>query len=113
MSEEKKYKIDKSQTVVNILSNGYKLERSLFLHGKKIGVYNKKSVGFDISPRKRLEDELRQMGVLGETVCSYDEGFISGVLSLYSGKPYTAVEVDCWATGDRVCRFCAEVKEQP
>ena len=32
----------KSQTVVNILSNGYKLERSLFLHGKKIGVYNKK-----------------------------------------------------------------------
>ena len=26
----------KSQTVVNILSNGYKLERSLFLHGKKI-----------------------------------------------------------------------------
>ena len=51
--------------------------------------------------------------VLGETVCNYDEGFLSGVLSVYSGKPYTAVEVDCWATGDRVCRFCAEVKEQP
>ena len=50
--------------------------------------------------------------VLGETVCNYDEGFLSGVLSLYSGKPYTAVEVDCWATGDRVCRFCAEVKEK-
>ena len=27
----------KSQTVVNILSNGYKLERSLFLHEKKSG----------------------------------------------------------------------------
>ncbi len=51
--------------------------------------------------------------VLGETVCNYDEGFISGVLSLYSGKPYTVVEVDCWSTGDRVCRFHAEVKEQP
>lgn len=49
--------------------------------------------------------------VLGETVCNYDEGFISGILSLYSGKPYTAVEVDCWATGDRVCRFRAEVSE--
>ncbi len=49
--------------------------------------------------------------VLGETVCNYDEGFISGILSLYSGKPYTAVEVDCWATGDRVCRFRAEVKD--
>ena len=43
--------------------------------------------------------------VLGETVCNYDEGFIAGILSTYTGKLYTAVEVDCWATGDRVCRF--------
>ena len=48
--------------------------------------------------------------VLGETVCNYDEGFISGILSFYSGKEYQAVEVDCWATGDRVCRFRAEVE---
>lgn len=48
--------------------------------------------------------------VLGETVCNYDEGFISGILSVYSGKVYTAVEVDCWATGDRVCRFHANVE---
>ena len=47
--------------------------------------------------------------LLGETVCNYDEGFISGILSTYTGKPYMAVEVDCWATGDRVCRFCAEI----
>ncbi len=50
--------------------------------------------------------------VLGETVCNYDEGFISGVLSLYSGKPYQAVEIDCWATGDRVCRFRATVSNE-
>lgn len=49
--------------------------------------------------------------VLGETVCNYDEGFISGILSVYSGKLYTAIEVDCWATGDRVCRFHANVNE--
>lgn len=49
--------------------------------------------------------------VLGETVCNYDEGFIAGILSTYSGKLYTAVEVDCWATGDRVCRFHADVEE--
>lgn len=48
--------------------------------------------------------------VLGETVCNYDEGFISGILSLYSGKEYEAIEVDCWATGDRVCRFHADVR---
>lgn len=49
--------------------------------------------------------------VLGETVCNYDEGFIAGILSVYSGKQYTAIEVDCWATGDRVCRFQANVEE--
>ena len=47
--------------------------------------------------------------VLGETVCNYDEGFISGILSVYTGKPYSAIEIDCWATGNRVCRFCADV----
>lgn len=49
--------------------------------------------------------------VLGETVCNYDEGFIAGILSVYSGKQYTAIEVDCWARGDRVCRFQANVEE--
>lgn len=55
-----------------------------------------------------IKDELP---VLGETVCNYDEGFISGILSLYSGKEYVAVETDCWATGGRVCRFQADVRE--
>ena len=43
--------------------------------------------------------------VYGTTVCDYDEGFIAGVLHAYTGKQFTAVEVDCWATGDRTCRF--------
>jgi len=49
--------------------------------------------------------------LLGETVCNYDEGFLSGILTTYTGKPYTAVETDCWATGDRVCRFRVEISE--
>jgi predicted hydrocarbon binding protein len=40
-----------------------------------------------------------------ETVCFYDEGFISGILETYTGKKYDVREVDCWANGDRVCRF--------
>lgn len=43
--------------------------------------------------------------VSGETVCQYDEGFIAGILKAYSGKEFHVKEVDCWATGDRVCRF--------
>jgi uncharacterized protein len=43
--------------------------------------------------------------VTGSTVCEYDEGFISGLLHAYTGRGFGATEVDCWATGDRTCRF--------
>lgn len=43
--------------------------------------------------------------VSGNTVCEYDEGFIAGLMEAYSGKPFNALEVDCWATGERTCRF--------
>ena len=49
--------------------------------------------------------------ITGETVCDYDEGFISGILNVYTGKQYNVREIDCWANGDRVCRFqCTVVK---
>lgn len=50
--------------------------------------------------------------ILGETVCNYDEGFISGILTAYTGTVFTAIEVDCWATGDRVCRFQVDSEEE-
>jgi hypothetical protein len=37
-----------------------------------------------------------------------DEGFISGLLSEYTGKNFSAKEIDCWCSGDRVCRFEAK-----
>ena len=43
-----------------------------------------------------------------ETICTYDEGFISGLLAQYTGKDFAAKEIDCWCSGDRVCRFKAE-----
>ena len=45
--------------------------------------------------------------ITNESVCVYDEGFISGILEAYTGKKYDVRETDCWATGDRVCRFRA------
>jgi uncharacterized protein len=46
-----------------------------------------------------------------EVVCQYDEGFIAGIFEAYTGKPFSVKEIDCWASGDRVCRFDArEVK---
>lgn len=43
--------------------------------------------------------------VTDEQVCNYDEGFIAGILKAYTGKDFDVKEVDCWASGDRVCRF--------
>ncbi len=50
--------------------------------------------------------------VSDETVCDYDEGFIAGILEIYTGKPFIVKEIDCWATGDRVCRFFARPEDE-
>ena len=49
--------------------------------------------------------------VTNETVCSYDEGFIAGILKAYTGKDYTVREIDCWANGERLCRFKGTVEK--
>lgn len=41
-----------------------------------------------------------------EVICKYDEGFISAILETYTKHVYDVKEVDCWANGARVCRFC-------
>jgi hypothetical protein len=46
---------------------------------------------------------------LGYQICTYDEGFISGLLESFTGSAFKVKEVDCWCTGDRTCRFTAEL----
>jgi len=43
--------------------------------------------------------------IFGATVCDYDEGFLTGIFNEYLGREFSAKEIDCWATGDRTCRF--------
>jgi len=45
---------------------------------------------------------------LGYEICTYDEGFISGLLEGFTGCAFRVKEIDCWCTGDRTCRFTAE-----
>jgi predicted hydrocarbon binding protein len=42
-------------------------------------------------------------------ICVYDEGFIAGLLESFTGERFSVKEVDCWCTGDRTCRFVAEI----
>ncbi|MCL2670267.1 MAG: 4-vinyl reductase [Syntrophaceae bacterium] len=48
--------------------------------------------------------------ITDERVCTYDEGFIAGILKAYTGKDYKVLEVDCWASGNRTCRFEGRLK---
>ena len=42
-------------------------------------------------------------------VCVYDEGFIAALMESFTGRKFKVKELDCWCTGDRTCRFKAEV----
>jgi len=53
----------------------------------------------------------KSLPITDETVCYYDEGFIAGILDSYTGKKYTVREIDCWESGDRICRFRATVSK--
>jgi predicted hydrocarbon binding protein len=46
--------------------------------------------------------------VCDEEICTYDEGFIAGLLSAYTKREFMVKEIDCWCSGDRVCRFDAK-----
>ncbi len=48
--------------------------------------------------------------VSDESICTYDEGFIAGILNAYTGNEFDVKEVDCWATGERICRVRAMLK---
>jgi predicted hydrocarbon binding protein len=45
------------------------------------------------------------------SVCTYDEGFIAGLMECFSGQKFRVKEVDCWCMGDRTCRFSVDRTE--
>jgi hypothetical protein len=44
----------------------------------------------------------------GFGICTYDEGFIAGLMESFTGVPFMVKEIDCWCTGDRTCRFAVD-----
>jgi uncharacterized protein len=46
---------------------------------------------------------------IGYGVCTFDEGFISGILEEYTGRRCQVKEIDCWCTGERTCRFTVKI----
>jgi uncharacterized protein len=57
-----------------------------------------------------VEEDLDCSGlpVCGEQICTYDEGFLAGLFSSFTGRSFHVKEIDCWCSGERVCRFVAK-----
>jgi len=78
------------------------------IHSLKIGIlrleqFNEETGSMVLTVAQDLD--CSGLPITNETVCFYDEGFIAGILEAFTGKKYDVREVDCWASGDRVCRF--------
>ena len=52
----------------------------------------------------------------GEQICTYDEGFISGLLSAHTGRSFLVKEIDCWCSvspGGLKCTTPGRVQNRP
>lgn len=112
---------------------GSKLANSLLYHSGKSMAHN----NFTISSIEQLLDHLSElmvgkikivyqddkkiiidedecavcsgMPVIGEALCSFEAGFISGGLSTIFNKDVKVTETKCWGLGDEICRFEADL----
>ncbi|MFC1511985.1 V4R domain-containing protein [Candidatus Latescibacterota bacterium] len=74
----------------------------------QIGILTIEKVDFDsMEMTISMAEDLDCSGlpISNETICSYDEGFIKGILDEYTQREYHVKEIECWGTGSRTCRF--------
>ena len=88
--------------------NGFIANLQKTLHELRIGILRIEEFNADTGEIVLTVDQdldCSGLPITNENVCSYDEGFIAGILEVYTGKKYQVREVDCWASGARTCRF--------
>ncbi len=95
--------------------NGFIAQLQQVLKDLKIGILrveNFNPSNGDITLTVGEDLDCSGLPITGEVVCTYDEGFISGILETYTGTKYDVKEIDCWSSGDRVCRFRGAVEHE-
>ncbi len=78
------------------------------LRDLKIGILRVEKVNMDsLELTLTVAEDLDCSGMpmIDEEICVYDEGFIAGMLLEQTGIHFSVNEIDCWCSGDRVCRF--------
>lgn len=97
----------------NVLDTSLPLDRFFLELGRKleewkIGILKIEDIAPDtLEMTLTVAEDLDCSGlpVCHQTLCDYDEGFLAGILSSYTGQEFQVEEISCWALGDRICRF--------
>lgn len=98
--------ITRKDSFPDFVSNLQELLKDLRVGILRVEKANFEKLAFTLTVAEDLD--CSGLPVCDETICTYDEGFIGGLLSAHTGKEFSVKEIDCWCSGDRVCRFEAK-----
>lgn len=101
--------MDKSLSVTKFLAQLTEKLLELSIGILRVEKFNPDTLSFVVTISEDID--CSGLPISGYSVCDYDEGFIEGVFSTYTGKDFFVKEVDCWCTGERTCRFAIDVKK--
>jgi len=101
--------LDLSVDFDTFIANLYKAFLELKIGILRVESFNENTMEIVLTIAQDLD--CSGLPISDETVCTYDEGVIAGILQLYTGRTYLVREIDCWANGNRICRFKGSVIE--
>jgi len=101
--------LDLSVDFDTFIANLYKAFLELKIGILRVESFNENTMEIILTIAQDLD--CSGLPISDETVCTYDEGVIAGILQLYTGRTYLVREIDCWANGNRICRFKGSVIE--
>jgi predicted hydrocarbon binding protein len=95
--------VTKKDSLNDYITNLQNLLKELKIGILKVESADREKLTFTIAVAEDLD--CSGLPICDEEICTFDEGFISGLLSEFSGRKFITKEVDCWCSGGRVCRF--------
>ena len=99
--------ITKKDSFEEFIDNLQELLRDLKFGILRVEKADFEKLEFTISVAEDLD--CSGLPITDEEICVYDEGLINGLLYAHTGSEFKVKEIDCWCSGDRVCRFEAKI----
>jgi uncharacterized protein len=101
--------LDNPKSVNELVSRLQKLLKDLNVGILRLENVDLENLKFTLTVAEDLD--CSGLPLMEEAICTFDEGLIAGILESFTGSKFEVKEVDCWCTGDRVCRFQANAIE--